>query len=182
MAKSVAKWPYYLAVLALGGAATVAIVSSARVKPNIPTPIQLAKQQIAKDAAAGGIQQTGGAVGSATTPVAMPNVPSKILPASSGAFNLPGASQWDLTNGWMGSIGYVVYSVMGGAEPTNPQLGMLIVASTNVKTGQQSIDFYPLATPTGAVTIKSVTGSIVQFTTTGGSTGAFDLATLKFAS
>lgn len=182
MAKSGAKWPYYVAVLALVGAAAAVTVSSAGAASKLPTPLQLAKQQIARGKAAGGIHQTGGAVGSATTPVTEPNLPPKLLPASSGAFSFPGASQWNLTNGWIGSIGYVSYSVMGGAEPTNPELGMLIVVSTNVKNGQQSIEFYPLATATGAVTIESVTGSVVQFTTTGGSPGVFDLATLKFVS
>ena len=181
MAKGAPKGPYYLVVFALAGA-VIALAVADSGPPGRPTPLQLIKQQMAGDKAAGGIQQTGGAVGSATTPVAEPNLTPKILPASSGAFSFPGSSQWNLVNGWMGSIGYVSYSVMGGAEPTNPKLGMLIVVSTNFKTGQQSIKFYPLKTATGAVRIVSVTGGVVRFTTLSGSTGAFSLATLKFTS
>lgn len=120
--------------------------------------------------------------GKVTAPkLQMPHLPSQILPASTpGEFDFPGASGWDLTNGWNGSIGWVVYSVMAGAMPTAPKAGMLVVASTDEKSGAQVLRAYPLQGSQGPLTITSESGGNVFFKTADGADGYFTLGRLTY--
>ncbi len=111
----------------------------------------------------------------------MPHIPSQILPASTpGVFTLPGESEWNATNGWVGSVGWTTYTVVAGAVPTSNKTGMLAVASTNVKTGQQSLRTYTLQGVPGPLTITSESDGVIYFRAANGATGSFVLATRTY--
>jgi hypothetical protein len=138
--------------------------------------VALAQTLIQNGKAAGGIHQSGNFT---TAPITPPDLPGRLVTYAQDPadFNLPGASSWDIQNGWIGSIGYTSIAVMGGAEPSDPTKGMIVVAYTDLKTAAQAIRFVATNT-SGPVTITGESSGTISFTAPSGQTGTLALSTI----